>query len=262
MNKSIALTVALCLPLTLPALCRAENLNHLQQLLSTKQCSFCDLSGAGLVQSNLSGARLSGANLVGANLSQANLSGADLSGANLSGASLFGANLMGANLNGANLNGTDLRGAYLNNANLNSITLENAYVQGAIGIPSAAGTPELFYRWGIAEGKQGRTTAAIENFNQALTINAEYAPAYLARAMAYYRLGQNTLAAQDAQSASTLFEQQGDRPGYEAAQNFIKGMEIALKPKEEGGGSGQFDQMVQGIGSLLLQFVIPALGLW
>jgi len=94
------------------------------------------------------------------------------------------------------LTGADLRGAYLNNANLDNTKLDTAYVQGAVGIPSSAGTPELFYGLGMVEGKQGRTSAAIENFNKALTINPEYAPAYLARAMAHYRLGQNALAAQ------------------------------------------------------------------
>jgi uncharacterized protein YjbI with pentapeptide repeats len=262
MYKLIALTLALSLPLNLPLLSHGEDLNHLQQLLSTRKCPQCDLSGSGLVQSNLAGAKLNGANLVGANLSQANLSGADLSGANLTGASLFGANLTGANLSGAILTGVDLRGAYLNNANLDNTKLDTAYIQGTVGIPNSAGTPELFYSWGMAEAKQGRTSTAIENFNKALTINPEYAPAYLARSMAHYRMGQNALAAQDAQMASTLFEQQNNTTGYEAAQNFIKGMEIALKPKDEGGGNAQLDQMVQGIGSLLLQFVLPALGLF
>jgi uncharacterized protein YjbI with pentapeptide repeats len=262
MRKSIALALSLALPLVFSPVSRAENLNHLQQLLSTKQCTFCDLTGAGLVQSNLAGARLSGANLTGANLSQANLSGADLSGANLSGASLFGANLTGANLNGAILNGTDLRGAYLVNADLGGAKLDNAYVQGAIGIPKNAGTPDLFYSWGMAEAKQGNTAAAIANFNQAMTIDPEYAPAYLARAMANYRLGQNALAAADAKSASDLFEKQKNQAGYEAAQNFIKGMEIALKPKEEGGNNARLDSIVQGIGSILLQFVLPSLGLF
>lgn len=262
MYKSIALTLVLSLPLNLSLVGYGEDLNHLQQLLSTRKCPQCDLSGSGLVQSNLVGAKLNGVNLVGANLSQANLSGADLSGANLTGASLFGANLTGANLSGAILTGADLRGAYLNNANLDNTKLDTAYVQGAVGIPSSAGTPELFYGLGMVEGKQGRTSTAIENFNKALTINSEYAPAYLARAMAHYRLGQNALAAQDAQMASTLFQRQGNTPGYEAAENFIKGMEIALKPREQGGGNAQLDQIVQGIGSLLLQFVLPALGLF
>ena len=56
----------------------AENLEHTQQLLATKQCPSCDLSGAGLVLADLAGANLQGANLARANLSRADLSGADL----------------------------------------------------------------------------------------------------------------------------------------------------------------------------------------
>ena len=56
------------------------------------------LSGANLIDANLSGANLIGAVLIDANLSGANLIGANLSGANLSGANLIGANLSGANL--------------------------------------------------------------------------------------------------------------------------------------------------------------------
>jgi uncharacterized protein YjbI with pentapeptide repeats len=216
--------------------------------------------GVGAIESNRGKIKL--ANLVGANLSQANLSGADFSGANLTGASFFGANLTGANLSGAILTGADLRGAYLNNANLENTKLDTAYVQGAVGIPSSAGTPELFYGLGMVEGKQGRTSTAIENFNKALDNQPRICSSLSAWPVAHYRLGQNALAAQDAQMASTLFEQQGNTPGYEAAENFIKGMEIALKPREQGGGNAQLDQMVQGIGSLLLQFVLPALGLF
>jgi uncharacterized protein YjbI with pentapeptide repeats len=262
MRKSIALLLSVAFPLVLAPVSQAENLTHLQQLLSTKQCTNCDLTGAGLVQAQLAGARLTGANLAGANLSQSNLSGADLSGANLSGASLFGANLTGANLKGAILNGTDLRGAYLVNSDLGGTKLDNAYVQGAVGIPANAGSPELFYSWGMAEAKQGNTAVAIGYFNQALALNPDFAPAYLARAMAYFRTGQNGLAASDAKSASDLFEKQQNQAGYEASQNFIKGMEIALQPKKEEQGNPQLDSLVQGIGSLLLQFVLPSLGLF
>ena len=36
----------------------AENIQHTQQLLATKQCPNCDLSSAGLVLANLTGANL------------------------------------------------------------------------------------------------------------------------------------------------------------------------------------------------------------
>mgnify|MGYP003337017446 FL=1 len=210
---------------------RAENLDHLRQLLATKQCDRCDLSGSGLVMSNLAGARLSQANLVNANLSQANLSGADLSGANLTGASLHGANLMGANLSGAILNGTDLREAYLTNANLSGTALNTAYVEGAVGISQGAASPELFFNWGLVEVKKGSYNAAIEDFNKALAINPEYASAYLGRGYALLRLGKDAEATENIKVAAQLFQTQKNTLGYETAQGFLKRMEAFREAK-------------------------------
>ena len=249
---------------TLPSLAQAENIGDLQQLLDTKKCTGCDLSNSGLVQSSLAGAKLNDANLVGANLSQANLSGADLSGANLSGASLNGANLTGANLSRANLNGTDLRGAYLTNATLSGANLNNAYVQGVMGMPVDAGSPELFYGWGVVESKRGNQNAAIGNYDKALTLNPDFAPAYLARAVTYYRMGNESQAEIDAKAASSLFGEQGDLEGQKAADDFVLAMENARKPKDDKQSPawmGGMQQVVQTVGGLLLQFVLPALGL-
>ncbi|MGH2412802.1 MAG: pentapeptide repeat-containing protein [Microcystaceae cyanobacterium] len=262
MMKPIIIAATVLTTASLATLAHAENLNHISQLLATKQCSQCDLSGAGLVLANLSGAKLSGANLAQANLSQANLSGADLSGADLTGASLHGANLSGANLSGANLNGTDLREAYLVNANLTGVRLDNAFVQSAIGIPNSAATPELFYGWGLGESKHGNFAAAIENYNKALSLDPTFAPAYLARGIANYRMGNHTGATGDAQIASQLFEAQQNTSGYQASQNFIKEMEFArnaaVERQEElsGGGNG-LAEIFQGIAPLLLKFLVP-----
>lgn len=98
LRLSIA-TLLVPLGLTLPAV--AFNAQQLQQLLQTKQCIACDLSGADLANQDLSGANLVGANLTSANLSGANLTGADLTGANLLGANLSDVNLAGAKWPGA-----------------------------------------------------------------------------------------------------------------------------------------------------------------
>ena len=239
---------------------RAENLSDLNQLLATKQCLQCDLSGSGLVMSNLSGANLSGANLNRANLSQANLSGANLRGANLSSASLYGANLSGADLSGANLTGTDLRDAYLTNANLLNVSLETAYVEGAVGIPNYAGTPAQFHTWGMNEAAQGNYQTAIDHFNRALNLNSDFAPAYLGRGLAHYRLGDEAQATEDVKIAAQLFEKQDNREGVEAAQNFLGAIAFyrnaaneADKPK---GGLG-LDRLFGAIGPLLLRFLLP-----
>jgi uncharacterized protein YjbI with pentapeptide repeats len=239
-----------------PLQAKAENLQHTQQLLSTKQCPQCDLSGAGLVLANLEGANLSGADLSRANLSRTNLAGADLSGANLSGASLGGANLTGANLSGANIGGADLRDAVLFNAKLVGVNLNTAFVQGAIGIPQNAGTPEDFYSWGVAEAQRGNYQAAIAQFNQVLTLKSDFAPALLARGIALYKLGNEAGATQDVQSAGVLFTTQGNTQGYQASQNFIKAIEIARNPPKSGGGPSIGDAIV-GISSLLLRIIAP-----
>ncbi len=255
MKPTILATATVLSAISLSVPVQAENLQHISQLLNTKQCPQCDLSGTGLVMANLVGAKLSGANLSQANLSRANLSGADLSGANLSGASLNGTNLSGANLSGANLAGTDLRDAYLVNANLTGVSLDTAYVQGAIGIPYYAGTPEQFHRWGLAEVKQGNYNAAIEHYNRALSINPNFAPAYLGRGIAFYRLGKEAEATQDAQTAANLFETQENTIGYQASQEFIQAMELDRNNSNDQ-GSSRFDNVIRGVGSLLLQFLL------
>lgn len=249
-------TTTVLLTTSLSAVANAENIQHTQQLLSTRECPQCELSNAGLVLADLAGANLSGADLTRANLSRANLTGANLSGANLTGTSLNGANLTGANLSGANLSATDLRDAVLFNAKLFGTTLNYSNVQGAIGVPEYAGTPEDFYAWGVTESERGNYRGAIIKYNQALTLKPDFAPAFLARALALYKLGNEAGATQDAKNAGALFSAQGNTTGYQASQNFIQVMEIARKPPKTGGGTSIGNFLV-GLGSLLFQFLAP-----
>ncbi len=256
MKLTIFTTAALLTTTSLGTVANAENLQLIQKLLSTKECSQCNLSNAGLVLADLTGANLSGANLTRANLSRTNLAGADLSGADLSGASLNGANLSGANLSGANLTGTDLRDAYLVNAKLFGVSLNTAYLQGTIGIPEYAGTPEDFYAWGVVEANRGNHRGAIEKYNQVLGVKPDFAPALLARAISLYKLGNETGATQDAQRAGTLFTAQGNTKGYQASQNLVEAIKIAQTPPKREGGSS-IGNLLVGLGSLLLRFVSP-----
>ncbi|MDJ0597800.1 MAG: pentapeptide repeat-containing protein [Crocosphaera sp.] len=252
---SISLTALLtAFGIVLPL--KAENLAHLTQLLSTKQCQLCDLTGSGLVMADLSGASLIGANLAGANLSQANLAGADLRGANLTGASLYGANLTGANLSSAILQGTDLRDSYLTNANLTGTSLAQAYVQGAKGISQNAGTPELFYGWGLIETKEGNYQEAIAHHNKALILDSEFAPAYLARGYALLRLGNENGAILNAKMASQLYEKQENSQGQELADSFVNKIEAVQEARRKGGGTPGLDNIVRGVASLALQFLL------
>lgn len=238
-----------------PLQAKAENLQHTQQLLSTKQCPQCELSGAGLVLADLAGANLSGADLSRANLSRANLMGADLTGANLTGASLNGANLSGANLTGATLNSTDLRDAVLIEAKLFGTSLKTSYIQGTVGIPQYAGTPQDFYAWGVVEAERGNYKAAIANYNQALSLKSDFAPAFLARSVSRLNLADYRGANQDAQVAATLFSVQQNPLGYQTAQNVIKGIEIVQNPPKARGRGPSVGDFFVSVGSVLLQLV-------
>ncbi len=252
MKPTLIATVLIAICLAPPAL--AGNPEHTRQLLATKQCENCDLSGEGLVLANLSGANLRGANLSGSNLSRANLSGADLSGANLSGASLYGANLSNTKLDGSDLTGADLRDAYLANVGLADATLNATNLQGAIAIPNQAGKPEDFYRWGIAQGQKGDPKGAIEYFNQALSINSKYAPAYMARGVARYQLLDRAGAMRDAQRAKMLFLTQRNNDGYQTAQAFVQ--ELQAPQTAIAKSKPNFFNFLGGVSSLLLKFLL------
>lgn len=254
MKPTLIATTALLTAISLAPPAQAGNSEHTRQLLATKQCQTCNLSGEGLVMADLSGANLSGANLSGANLSRANLSGADLSGANLSGASLYGANLSGAKLSGADLSVVDLRDAYLVNADMVSANLNGALMQGAIGIPAAAGKAEDFYSWGMLQGQKGDARGAIEYFNQALSINPKFAAAYMARSAARYQLLDRGGAIQDAQIAEKLFLAEGNIGGQQTAQAFVKELQTptASIPKSK----PNFLNFLGGLSSLLLKMFL------
>lgn len=233
----------------------AENLEHMRQLLSSKSCPGCDLSGAGLVFAQLAGGDLTGANLVRANLSQSDLTGANLTNANLVGASLSSANLAGANLAGANLGGADLRGAYLMNANLEGADLTNANLRGAVGIPLSAITKEDLLTWGNEEAERGNFEQAIAYYNEALNIDPEYAQAYLSRGVARNRMSDKTGALADAKRASEIYFVSGDQTGYDASKLFASALEAELEAaqRDRNRGSGFFDTL-GNIGVMLLQF--------
>lgn len=113
MKRKIFATAILLTPLCFATPLRAENPEQLRQLLKTKSCQECDLSGANLSGLDLSFAKLVGADLRGANLTKANLSNADLTRANLTQANFSQANLTQAYLTNANLDRTNLLGALL-----------------------------------------------------------------------------------------------------------------------------------------------------
>lgn len=251
---TIATTILLIAGFTTTA--SAENYSHTRQLLSTKSCEKCDLSGVGLVMNELVGAKLSQANLIGANLSRTNLMGADLRGANLSGASLYGANLSGADLRGANLNGADLRSAYLTNANLQGVDVRTAYLQGAMGMATSLGNADDFYRWGFAEWQKNDYSTAVERYSQAISLKPTFPGAYLGRAMAKFRLQDDRGAIKDAMIAEKMFFAQANLPGVKTSQALLQKIQFASQPSESNTstGNGNFVDLITGLSSMLLKF--------
>ncbi|MBC6479576.1 MAG: pentapeptide repeat-containing protein [Hormoscilla sp. GM7CHS1pb] len=138
-DKTVVI-LTLITPLLFTSAVKAENPEHVEQLLTTRECYRCDLSGANLSEEHLIGADLREANLEGANLTHANLEGADLTGANLQGAHLTGAHLTDASLNDANLNNVNFSSANIysvdvSGASMVDIVLTDANVHNtAIGV--------------------------------------------------------------------------------------------------------------------------------
>lgn len=259
----LTIATAATLGLTgLPSIARSESLADLQQLLSSNQCSLCNLNNAGLVYANLTGADLSGSQLVRSNLSQSDLSGANLSNANLAGASLAGSNLTGADFSGANLSGVDLRGAYLTNANFTGANLAGANLRGALDIPLELISLEQLLLWGNELAGRGNYTGAIAYYSQALAIDPDYGEVYLARGAAYNRLGDLDRAKADADQAAEIFFTTGNQEGYEMATLFVTTMEAEAEAasasqngRSRGNVGGNLLNVITGIGSLLLRSV-------
>ncbi len=255
MRSQILATAAFFTTISIATSAHAANSEHVKQLLATKKCQNCDLSGVGLVMADLAGADLSGANLAGANLSRANLTGADLRGANLSGTSLFGANLNSAKLDGATMVGTDLRNAYLYGIKLTNVTVNGSNLQGASGIPSQIATPEEFYALGVAAAEKGSHQQAVDYFNQAIAVKPDYAGAFLARGVARYQLFDRQGAFQDAQAAEKMFTTQNNQNGIQTAQAFQMELKTPQSETKVTAGKPSFFDFVSGVASVLLQFL-------
>ena len=254
----LAVITTLTTTISLPV--HSESLSDLNQLLNTKKCSQCDLSNAGLVQANLTGSDLVQANLTGANLSQANLMGANLTGANLTGVSLYGANLTGANLTGANLAGADLRNAYVGNANLAGVDLDSVHLEGIKGLSTMSASAEQFHRWGVREAERGNYNGAIANYNKAIQLDPELAPAYLGLAIIQYNFDHRAEAEVNTQIAAELFKEQEHELGLQTATNFQQKMALIQEAEDNAaqqeGGLGHVGKFMGSIGSLLLQFLL------
>ncbi len=255
-SVAFGLTIAALLMGSLPG--RAENLVHVQRLMTQRQCQGCDLSEAGLVHSNLERVDLTNADLSMANLNQADLRGANLSGANLSYAVLVNVDLTGANLRGANLTGANLQEAYLTGANLDGAILDGANLQGAVGLPDAFMTVENLYQWGLVETQRGNFRGAIDYFNRALNRDPNYVHAILARGVSRHRLGDFDGALADAARANELFALANNAAGQEAANRLtmLVNAYIAVNNQEVDEGEPNFLNFVSSLSTLLLRYLL------
>lgn len=104
----LPIVLALATTIATGTIARAENPDHVKQLLETGKCPSCNLVNADLREAHLIGADLRNANLTGANLTDANLEGADLTGAKL----------VNANMTRTFFTHADLRWADMTNTNL------------------------------------------------------------------------------------------------------------------------------------------------
>ncbi len=250
LSPSILLTAAF---LAVPA--QAENFEHVQRLVTTRECPGCELNGAGFVYGNLEGANLRGADLSQANFNRANLSGADLSGANLTGAVFYNANLSGANLSGADLRESFLSGVNWEGANLNGVSL-----LGAVGLPTTITTPENLYQWGLMESQRGNFRGSIQYYDQALQLDPTFAHARFARGMARLRLNDIAGATEDAKQARELYIAQQNEEGREATTQFVEGIEaaqVAREREQRGGGRGNILGVLGSLSGLVLRFLLP-----
>jgi tetratricopeptide (TPR) repeat protein len=248
-----SLTVAVALGAAWPT--HAEDLTHLQQLLSTQACQRCDLTRAGLVYADLEGVDLTGADLSQANLNRANLRNANLQGANLSGAVLVSADLTGADLRGATLTGADLREAVMTDVILEGAELQSTNLLGARGLSEEIATPEQLYLWGMAEAQRGNFRGAINYYNQALSLKPEFSHALLARGIARYRLSDEAGAVTDAKDAEQLYLAEGDAEGHQSSIQFYEGIEAMQEAAAEGrsGGGGNFLNLLGSLTGVLMR---------
>ena len=233
-QAAVVLTLA-ALSLAIAPIARAENPDHIRQLLATKQCQRCDLSGAGLVRVQLPAANLQQSDFSRANLSQGNFASANLSGARLAGSSLAGANLSGADLTGADLRNADLRGAILTGAILDNADLTGAAVMGTIDLPQTVGSAEMFYQWGMEAAQQKRYEKAIEQFTQATARDPLHAPSFLGRSISRFESGDRKGAIGDVEMAQSLFKSQGNTARAEQTEKIAIEMK---KPEVTSGGRG------------------------
>jgi len=225
------------------------------RLLERHGCPRCALQDADLVHADLRDANLRQAKLQRANLSGAQLDGANLTGADLSFTSLAGASLRGTDLRGALLLGTDLREAELTGALLDRQGLTQSHWQQARGLELSQLGYASLHNAGVAEANQGRYPQAERFFGEAIRQHPDAAISWIARGIARSEQGKTSLAAQDFNYASVLYERMGDP--IEAGQLKKASLLLLEDPKaSKQAGNGMGSQLL-GAAMAAFQFLAP-----
>ncbi|MEY3401050.1 MAG: hypothetical protein RLZZ86_665, partial [Cyanobacteriota bacterium] len=74
----------------------------------------------------------------------------------------------------------------------------------------------------VVRNELGDKQGAIDDYNQAIKFNPNYAQAYARRGIVYYQLGDKQKAREDLQRAAQLFMAQGNTAAYEKAMALLK----------------------------------------
>jgi tetratricopeptide (TPR) repeat protein len=81
---------------------------------------------------------------------------------------------------------------------------------------------QAYYNRGIVRNELGDKPGAIDDYTQAIKFNPNLAQAYGNRAYVYYQLGDKQKAREDLQRAAQLFKAQGNTAAYEKAMALLK----------------------------------------
>lgn len=88
-----------------------------------------------------------------------------------------------------------------------------------------------YYYQGRARYRLGYTQAALEAYSQAIRLEPDQAQAYYHRSIANHDLQELPAAVEDLKKAMALFGEQGDRNGYQLAQDTLKSFSKNRQPK-------------------------------
>lgn len=83
-------------------------------------------------------------------------------------------------------------------------------------------TPQAWAKQGFDKFKQGDTKGALSDLDTSISLDAEFALAYMSRGLVYASVEDFTQAKQDTQLAAQLFQEQNEPGGHEDATQLLQ----------------------------------------